>query len=130
MSDSLQPHELYPARLLCPWDSTGKNTGVGCHALLQGIFLTQELNLHLLCLLYWLVGSLTLIPPGKPIDPKAQCSGSQVLLQMYKAAGLDRMFYLIQERHDILMLMNQACSTDLDACVWIICNSFTGSEDL
>ena len=27
--------------LLCPWDSPGKNTGVGCHALLQGIFLTQ-----------------------------------------------------------------------------------------
>ena len=33
------------ARLLCPWDSPGKNTGVGCHALLQGIFLTQGLNL-------------------------------------------------------------------------------------
>ena len=33
---------------LCPWDSLGKNTGVGCHALLQGIFLTQELNLGLL----------------------------------------------------------------------------------
>ena len=31
-------------RLLCPWDSTGKNTGVGCHELLQGIFLTQGLN--------------------------------------------------------------------------------------
>ena len=30
------------ARLLCPWDSPGKNTGVGCHFLLQGIFLTQD----------------------------------------------------------------------------------------
>ena len=30
-----------PPRLLCPWDSPGKNTGVGCHALLQGIFLSQ-----------------------------------------------------------------------------------------
>ena len=35
------------ARLLCPWDSPGKNTGVGCHALLQGVFPTQELNLGL-----------------------------------------------------------------------------------
>ena len=36
-SDSLQhPHGLWPTRLLCPWDSPGKNTGVGCHALLQG----------------------------------------------------------------------------------------------
>ena len=39
---------MQPARLLYPWDSSGKNTGVGCHALLQGIFLTQGLNLHLL----------------------------------------------------------------------------------
>ena len=33
----LRPHGLYPARLLCPWNSPGKNTGVGCHSLLQGI---------------------------------------------------------------------------------------------
>ena len=44
VSDSLQPHGLQPARLPCPWDSPGKNTGVGCHALLQGIFPTQGLN--------------------------------------------------------------------------------------
>ena len=31
---------------LCPWDSAGKNTGVDCHSLLQGIFSTQGLNLH------------------------------------------------------------------------------------
>ena len=39
----------------------------GCCALLQGIFLTQELNLSLLHLLHWQVGSLPLAPPGKPI---------------------------------------------------------------
>ena len=44
VSDSLQPHGLQPARLLCPWDSPGKNTGVGCHSLLQGIFPTQGSN--------------------------------------------------------------------------------------
>ena len=44
MSDSLQPHGQYPDRLLCSWDSPGKNTGVGSHALLQGIFPTQGLN--------------------------------------------------------------------------------------
>ena len=33
---TLQPHGLWPAKLLCPWDSLGKNTGMGCHALLQG----------------------------------------------------------------------------------------------
>ena len=53
----LRPHGLWPARLLCPWDSPGKNTGVGCHFLLQGIFLTQESNpglLHCRQMLYCL----------------------------------------------------------------------------
>ena len=35
VSDSLQPYELQPARLLCPWSFSGKNTGVGCHLLLH-----------------------------------------------------------------------------------------------
>ena len=37
MSDSVQPHGLQPTRLLRPWDSPGKNTGVGCHFLLQNM---------------------------------------------------------------------------------------------
>ena len=44
----LGPHGLQHARLLCPWDSPGKNTGAGCHFLLQGIFPTQESNPGLL----------------------------------------------------------------------------------
>ena len=40
----LRPHRLQPARFLGPWDSPGKNTGVGCHSLLQRIFLTQKLS--------------------------------------------------------------------------------------
>ena len=49
---SLRPHGLQPTRLLCPWDFPGKNTGVGCHVILQGIFLISGLNLRLLCLLH------------------------------------------------------------------------------
>ena len=45
MPNSLRPHGLQPIRLLCPWNSPGKNTGVDRHFLLQGIFLTQRLNL-------------------------------------------------------------------------------------
>ena len=52
-------------RLLCPWDSPGKSTGMDCHALLQGIFLTQGSNPHLLSLLHWQWSSLPL--PGKPV---------------------------------------------------------------
>ena len=67
MSDSWQHHGLQSARLLSPWDSPGENTGVGCHALLQGIFPVQGSNPRLVCLLYWQVGSLPLAPPRKPI---------------------------------------------------------------
>ena len=45
---TLQPQGLWPARPLCPWGSPGKNTGVGCHFLLQGIFRIQGSNPGLL----------------------------------------------------------------------------------
>ena len=48
VSDSLQPYGLYPNRLLCPWNSPGKNTGVDSLSFFQGIFLTQGSNLGLL----------------------------------------------------------------------------------
>ena len=58
---TLHPHGLQPSRLLCPQDFSGKNTGVSCHFLLQGIFLTQGSNL---CLLHWQVDSLPLTHQG------------------------------------------------------------------
>ena len=48
VSNSLRPHGLQPSRLLCPWNSPGKNTGVSNHSLCQGIFSTQGLNTGLL----------------------------------------------------------------------------------
>ena len=56
-----------PTRLLCPWNSPGKNTGVRCHYLLQGFSPTQILKPHLLHLLIWQVDSLPLSLPGKHI---------------------------------------------------------------
>ena len=47
LSNFLQPHGLQPTRLLCPQGSPGKNIGMGCHSLLQGIFLIQGSNLCL-----------------------------------------------------------------------------------
>ena len=48
LCDFLRSYGLQPTRFLCPWNSPGKNAGVGCHSLLQGIFLTQGLNRGLL----------------------------------------------------------------------------------
>ena len=59
VSDSLQPRGLHPARLLCPWDFPGKDTGVGCQFLLQEIFLTQRSNPH-----HWQVNFLPLSHQG------------------------------------------------------------------
>ena len=53
-------HFLGPCQAPRPWDSPGKATGAGCHALLQGIFPTQTSNLRLLYLLHQQAGSLPL----------------------------------------------------------------------
>ena len=64
MLSHFSPSWLFVTRLLCPQDSPGQNTGVGCHALLQGIFLIQGLNLLSLLLLHWQPGSLSFAPLG------------------------------------------------------------------
>ena len=64
LSCSVMSNSLQPTRLLCPWDSLGKNTGVSCHFLLQRIFPTQGLNL---CLLHCRCFFLLLSHRGGPI---------------------------------------------------------------
>ena len=66
-SNSLQAHALWPARLLCPWGFPGKNTGVGGHFLLQGIFLTLGLNPCFPCLLLWQEDSSPVSHLGTPM---------------------------------------------------------------
>ena len=100
MSDSLQPHGLQPTRLLCPWDFPGKNTGVVCHLLLQGIFLTQGSNLCLLSLLRWQVDSFTTVPPESKIyHPKICLFGMRItvdwLFFFEKNKWIRKSFYLL-----------------------------------
>ena len=64
VAQSVGPCGLQPTRLLCTWNFPSKNTGACCHFLLQGIFPTQGLNLCLLSLLHWQVGSLPLSHQG------------------------------------------------------------------
>ena len=63
-------HGRQPARLLCPWDFSGKNTGVDCHFPLPGIFLTQESNLCPWPFLPWQADSS---PPEKPMNNTTFC---------------------------------------------------------
>ena len=63
VSDSFRPHGLQPARLLCPWDSPGKNTGVGFYALLQGTLPNPGIETRSPTMQ---ADSLPSEPPGKP----------------------------------------------------------------
>ena len=65
MSNSLRPCGLWPTRLFPPWDSPGKNTGVGCHFLLQGIFPNPGIEPRSPALK---ADTLTSEPPGKQLS--------------------------------------------------------------
>ena len=73
VSHSVMSDSLWPTRLLCLWNSPGKNPLVGSHSLLQEIFLTQGSNpclLHVFCIGKWIelqADSLPSEPPRKPI---------------------------------------------------------------
>ena len=62
-SSSFATPRTVACQALCPWNFLGKNIGVGCHFLLQGIFLIQGSNPGLL---HWQADALTSEPPGKP----------------------------------------------------------------
>ena len=66
VSDSLQPHGRYPARLLCPWDFPGKNTGVGCHFLTPGDLPDPEIKPTPPAVSCVIGGFFTTELPGKP----------------------------------------------------------------
>ena len=67
VSDSLQPHQS-ARQVLCPGDSPGKNAGVGCHSLLQGISPTQGSNPRLPCLLQGQASPLPLSHLRSPLQ--------------------------------------------------------------
>ena len=65
MSDSVRPHRRQPTRLPRPWDSPGKNTGVGCHFLLQRMEVKSEREVAQSCLT--LCNPIDGSPPGSPV---------------------------------------------------------------
>ena len=78
---------------------SSKNTGVGCHVLLQEIFPTQGSNQHLLHLLHWQAGSLSLAPPGK-LSGKLNLSLNSIISSHDKREGnwlrLTQMYYFLK----------------------------------
>ena len=86
---TLQPNGLQPSRLLCPWDSPGKNAGERCHFLLQRIFLTQESNRWLPRLVHWHADFLPLWYLGNSIlGHMAEKLKSYIFTSSFGASGL------------------------------------------
>ena len=88
------PTDCSLPRLLCAWDSPGKNTGVGCHSLLQGIFLTLGWKPRLL---RWQADSLPSEPPGKPdpikkIPSQAPCVTTVTVFIMFSSLKVAQPF--------------------------------------
>ena len=83
MSYSLRLHGLQPARLLCPWNFPGKDTGVVCHFLLQGICPAQGWKLHFL---HWQADSLPLSHLRRPkfIGSSSNSPGPLLLICLYQ----------------------------------------------
>ena len=107
VSNSLQPHELWLTRLLCPWDFPGKNTGVGCHFRLQGIFPTQGLNRHLL---HWQTDSLPLCHMGSP-----QNMNSPILFSKFEISLISLILKSSSKVSWLLQLLKQA---NYILCIW------------
>ena len=93
MSNSFWPHGLLPARLPFPMGFPGKNTGVGCHFLLQENFLTQGSNPHPLHLLHWQTDSSLMHRVHQARNPKMKC------LQILMCAS--------REQHGPILLVDQ-----------------------
>ena len=117
--DPLQPHGPYPPGSSCPWGFPGRNTAVGCHLLLQGIFPTQGLILCLLHLLHRQADSLLLAPPGKPtmqvFDKWVIIIVSRVCRVIAKCQAIPSehiMFHFIESSRQPYRLYYSSCFTD------------------
>ena len=130
VSNFLQPHELWSSRPLCPWNSPGKNTGVGCCALLRGIFRPRDQT----CVFCIAGGFFTVEPLGKhflcclskmwPISKiliEAICISSSVLKDTFtKYAILDWQIFCVQHFKDSLCYLLTSLVSDEKSLLFLL----------
>ena len=114
-SSSLRPHGLQPTRLLCPWDFPGKNTGIGCYFLFQGIFLTQGSNFRS-CIASRL---FTAEPLGKE-DPMTHILVVNIQVKMPQTANVSWEAALSSELipfYLISAMISSVCGLETTTCI-------------
>ena len=105
-----QPHGLSPARLLCPWNFPGKNTGVGCHFLLQGIFRPRDLT----C-----VSSASCF--GRQILPLSHPGSPSMLMYVPSISTLSRFFFYFYHEWMLDFVKYFFCIYWGDLVIFILC---------
>ena len=100
-------HGLWPAKILCPWNFSGKNNGVSCRFLLQELFLSQGSMSRVLCLLHWQVDLLPLGPPGSWLCFKFHLlyAGICILYNFLMFWNIFLLFFFLQPFKNVLIML-------------------------
>ena len=109
MSDSVRSHRRQPIRLLCPWDSPGKNTGVGCHFLLQCMKVKSESEVAQSCLT--LSDPRDCSPPGSSVHGIFQARGLE-----WGAIAFSAAHFLASNKNTVIPSIRDICSLGVLFC--------------
>ena len=120
MSDSVRPHRWQPTRLLCPWDSLGKNTGVGCHFLLKCTKVKSESEVTQSC--PTLREPMDCSPPGFSVHGIFQARVLEWVAIAFFITSHNYLFCVCGGNIKIYSLCNfQVCDTVLLIIVQMLC---------
>ena len=118
MSNSVRPHRWQPTRLPCPWDSPGKNTGVGCHFLLQCMKVKSESEVAQLCPTF--SDPMDSSPPGSSVHEIFQARVLEWGAIAFSNMHTSRIYNLIPDIHIYVVVVVQLLSR-----VWLFATPLT-----
>ena len=126
VSDSVRPHRQQPTRLRCPWDSPGKNTGVGCHFLLQCMKVKSESEFAQSC--PTLCDLMDCSPPGSSVHGIFQARVLEwvaiAFSESRSSLGIPAPCYCLATSKSILVNARMGKNQNSKSDVWFLLNVF------